>query len=129
MSDNNEITKFISYTPNQEEEKKKITKNELKLAQKQAIFDFIAKKTITFPSEIRRSLGLSKDRCYDLLWELTQEGLIKRHFVPDEPCACFQARMQEFWSYGIESKALFKKITWFVLATNNCGGGSSNGNE
>ena len=117
------LNEIVSYEPEEERkesEEERKAKEELRKEQKQAILEFIKEKGITFPTEIRRNLGISKDRVYDLLWELAQEGKIKRHYVPDEPCRHFKKRMQEFWAMGIKGKGMFKRISWFVLADDEC---------
>lgn len=115
-----EITDWLPEDEAKKEEEEKQSREQIKQEQKEAIVKFIEEKGITFPTEIRRNLGMSKDRVYDLLWELVQEGKIKRHPVPEDPCKCFRRRMVEFWNMGIKGKGAFKRVTWFVPATCEC---------
>ena len=102
------------------EEDTKSSKEKIRDMQKDAIEELVKEKGITFPTEIRRELGLSKDRVYDLLWELVRENRVKRHQVPPVPCECFQKRIGEFWNMGIKGQGAFKRVSWFVHSSNEC---------
>ncbi|MCD6422337.1 hypothetical protein J7L13_03255 [bacterium] len=117
------LAEWESYKPEEDiEDAEKKTREEIRQEQKEAIMKFITEKKITFPTEIKREVGLSKDRVYDLLWELLREGKIKRHYVPETPCYHFKMRMADFWAMGIKGIGTFKRIHWVVLAGDPCDG-------
>ena len=116
------ITSWLGWEPPEEkkDEQRPLSREEKRARDKQLILQFIREKVITYPNEIRRALGLSKDRVYDLLWELEREGKVKRHAVPMEPCECFKKRLPELWKMGIRGRKMFQIISWYTYADNPC---------
>lgn len=80
------------------------------------IYDFVKKKGCSYPAEIMREVGISKDTLYAHLFELTKkEWLVKHNLagmftVP----AWLKPRVKEMWSMNIKGDRI-KGMAWYTV--------------
>ena len=80
------------------------------------IYDFIKKAGCSYPSELRRELGICKDTLYFHLFQLTKQGYLKKHNLMGKHTApeWMKPRLPELWSTGLKGDRL-KMMAWYTI--------------
>jgi len=84
------------------------------------IYDFVKKKGCSYPAEIMRELGISKDTLYTHLFQLVKKDWLVKHnlagkyLVPD----WLRPRVKEMWSMNIKGDRI-RGMAWYTLSNLN----------
>ena len=80
------------------------------------ILEFVKKKGCSYPAEIMRELGISKDTVYLKLFKLVKEDWLMKHnlygtfMVP----SWLKPRLQELWDDGKKGDSI-RHMSWYTL--------------
>jgi len=81
------------------------------------IYELVKKKGCSYPAEIRRETGFSKDTVYFHLFQLVKKGFLAKHNLYGQKTApsWIKPRLKEMWDMNIKGDRI-TGMAWYTLA-------------